>query len=558
MQSIKKYLDNIVQSNIQLLNVNYQIREYKIMNLFRQILLIMIAAILVGESYLTTLHLGMDHSLPRHSYARAKMSIGISISKLTYGANGYVLYKDVINSLIDNGFNDDQITKTGQINHAINETKLLHISGENITIQPDWGDDKGYSDFTTLAFSLFGLNIEALLDLYFLIFIISILLFVINFVKDSQALFILIVFLVAQLLVINILPNTQVTSVVHDSRFLPVISFVAMIHWLISIARPFRKTALDVVLLIGQLVILIFVLNSRSSSIWQILAIGVVILYTLLRSYQQRNRWQSLKLLSAFLILASGVVFLNIYKNTTYDNIYTVANGTKNHAVWHNIYMGLGFHPEALSKYQLIPDDASVYKHTLNYLNTSPAALDRLQIKNTELYEPIFIPLGWGGYDKAVKEMFYDFIYRDPQYAAQSLFFYKPLFLFEQLMWQAGFLKEYPTWIEFNPVHKPSANLRLNFFNLIALLSFLSIVLINSKKIIQKKSLPYYYVVAISAIFSMIPSIVVGPFYYDLPVVFISFLMVFIIFIAIILSALICYGENQYKQIEVNRKKTLS
>jgi len=244
---------------------------------FRALVLIITVFSLLGVTYKDSRDLGMAEALPLHSFARTLMSIGISISKLTYGAEGYLLYVPVVDALIENGFRDDQISRRGRINYAIEAARVLKFDSERVLSQKDWGDDKGYSDFTTLAFRLFGFQIEALFNLYFLLIGIAITAFILRFYSDPQAMLVLVAFLAAHLMVVRILPNSEVNSVVHDARFLPAISCIAMLHWMLAMVRPTRRFLNEMLLLVVQLTILVFILNCRSSSIWQIVAIGAVI-----------------------------------------------------------------------------------------------------------------------------------------------------------------------------------------------------------------------------------------------------------------------------------------
>lgn len=238
--------------------------------------------------------------------------------------------------------------------------------------------------------------------------------------------------------------------------------------------------------------------------------------------------------MSASGILVAGVICLNIYKASNYDKQYLSANGTRSHAVWHNVYMGLGFHPDAISKYELLPDDSTIYKHAYKYLATNEEAVNRLGIAGTKYYEPVFIPLGWGGYDKVVKQMFFDFARRDPKYVAEVFLMYKSLLLFEVIAWQVGVKKEFPTWVKMNPVHGPARDLRFKFFSFFVVVSVLLAFLVNRSALARKNMVPAVLVVGLGAVFSLVPSMVVGPFYYELPVVFIMFVMMLIITVAVL------------------------
>ena len=319
------------------------------------------------------------------------------------------------------------------------------------------------------------------------------------------------------------------TSVVHDSRFLPAVSSISMLHWLLAIVRSNRRAVVEFSLLIAQTSILVFVLNCRSSSIWQIWAIALALIVGGLWSFRRGDRKRIYSLVLWFGMLVAGVAGLNIYKDLTYDDRYRSENGTQAHVVWHNVYMGLGFHPEAIKKYELLPDDSTVYSHALKYLEQNPEAVKRLGFEGTKLYEPVFLPMGWGGYDKAVKDMFFAFARNDPTYVAEALLLYKPMLLLEEFAWQVGIKKQFPDWVKMNPVHGPAGDLRIKFYSLPLLFAMFVAFLACRGSLAVREAVPTYLVVGLGATFSLIPSMAVGPFYYELPVVFIIFSMMLIL-----------------------------
>jgi len=514
---------------------------------FKSFLLIFTAFALIGAAFFNARALGMADKLPQHSFTRAQMSIGISLSKLTYGAEGYLLYTPVIKSLVENGFSGDQILKPGQINTAIHAARSLQLGGGPVASEKDWGDDKGYSDFTTLAFRLFGFQIEALFSLYFVMLGVAVTLFALRFYDDRWALSILVTFLVAHLLVIQILPNSGVTSVVHDSRFLPAVSSISMFHWLLAIARSNRRAMLEVPLLIAQAAIIVFVLNCRSSSIWQVWAVAftlVMVGFLSLRRGDMKRMWSFVLWLG---ILVSGVTSLNLYKGLTYDARYRSENGTRAHVVWHNVYMGLGFHPDAIWKYDLLPDDSTVYRHALNYLEQNPEVVKSLGFEGTKLYEPVFVPMGWGGYDKAVKTMFFTFARNDPKYVAEAFLLYKPMLLLEEFAWQVGLKREFPDWVKINPVHGPAGDLRIKFLSLPLLFSMFLTFWACRGGHGRSGGSANVLCFGLGVTFSLIPSIAVGPFYYELPVVFIIFSMVLIILISALIDSGLRWKLRSYE-----------
>ena len=89
---------------------------------------------------------------------------------------------------ITKGFDGGAVTRPGRINQAIKNAASVKLDGPTLSTERDWGDDKGYSDFTTLAFRLFGLRIEALFMCYFALMALAIAFFGVRFFGDIGAL----------------------------------------------------------------------------------------------------------------------------------------------------------------------------------------------------------------------------------------------------------------------------------------------------------------------------------------------------------------------------------
>ena len=433
------------------------------------LLALAIAALAAG--FITAKLQGMDKALPRDSYTRAIMSIGISISRLAHHAHGYVLYSNVIKTLSD-GLANGLVIKPGQINATIDTAAVIDLGPPPPAVERDWGDDKGYSDFTTLAFILFGQHIEAMFYFYFVLLTLASTVYVLQFHDDVEAMILLVVFLVAHVITLSVLPNSTVTSVLHDARFLPVISCISVLHWILGATKPPKHPALALVLLFAQAVIVVFVIDSRSSAIWQLIACcSVMVISSRLTS----RKWFAPAAIGIMLCVYAG---LGLYKSVAYDARYK-KDGTSSHVVWHNIYMGLGFHPEAVKRFDLFPDDSTVYRHAAAYLEANPPERTKFNLKDADVAVPVFPTVGWRAYDQIVRDMFFDFIHANPRYTLASFLIYKPLYLAHELAWQFGLARDFPKWIAVHPAHQASGNRRIGL-SVLAPLSMLLALTIKS------------------------------------------------------------------------------
>lgn len=474
----------------------------------RSVVLGCVAVSLFVASLVTARELGMADTLPSNSYARAAMSIGVSISRISYGAQGYLLYSPVINA-ITKGFDSGAVTQPGRLNRAITSAISIDLSRVCPAIEKDWGDDKGYSDFTTLAFELFGLRIESLFILYFALFSFACVLFFLRFYDDLAALATLVVYLAAHYMVVAVLPNSTVTAVVHDARFLPAISGISVIHWIFAATRPARRLWLDLGLLQFQAAVIFFVVDGRSSAAWQVIAIFCAALWLFFRSGERTRGGFGV----AIVMLSCAALY--VHRESGYAERYK-KDGTEAHIVWHNVYMGLGFHPEAVKRFDLLPDDSTVYRHAAIFMNAHPD--ERAKFAIEKIAPPVFDKIGWRAYDRIARDMFFEFVLEHPGYVAASYLFYKPLYFVHEVAWQFGLVQTFPTWIELSGVHRATGDRRLAFFNPWILVA-MAITFATAHRALNSWR-PVAGVGFISAL-SLTPSFVVGPFYYEVSNVFI-------------------------------------
>jgi hypothetical protein len=166
----------------------------------------------------------MADSLSRVSWIRTEFAVAVAVSRLAYGASGYAIYSDVWDWLQQGGFRADEangflvVDPNAGIANALGHS--LNVDCDPAFVNAclaDWGDDKGYADYVLGSFQAFGLRIQSLYYFYFLILGISVCVFCVDSFRDPATLVMAPLFLAAQYVAVLVLPDSQVTSVVHDA-----------------------------------------------------------------------------------------------------------------------------------------------------------------------------------------------------------------------------------------------------------------------------------------------------------------------------------------------------
>ena len=101
---------------------------------------------MLAWTFQTGLSLGMANTLSQISWARSEFSTGVAISRLRFGAPGYLLLNDVWTTLGQNGFSADvnyrPLDPDGGIAAALNQQIDLSAAASRPDMYlKDWGDD---------------------------------------------------------------------------------------------------------------------------------------------------------------------------------------------------------------------------------------------------------------------------------------------------------------------------------------------------------------------------------------------------------------------------------
>lgn len=227
-------------------------------------------------------------------------------------------------------------------------------------------DDRGMADYVAWAFRLFGPHTSSLYSFYFVVLGISCVLFLLE-AGASAGMTALLVFTLAAVYsaipvipLANIHPTVYEPVTLYEPRTIELLSFIATLHLafagLVSGHWPRRRIAVAA----GQVLVLAFCYQARSSVGWQVLFVVTVGVANLAWRRLQPRSWVPIALvLVAFAGLAA-------YQRVMYHPRYFQDMGSR--TVWHNALMGIGGDPVAGPKYKLGVDDRAVIDAVTVYL----------------------------------------------------------------------------------------------------------------------------------------------------------------------------------------------
>jgi len=272
--------------------------------------------------------------------------IGVAVSSLRHGLNGYLGYSKVKEHLISHNLSNTALNQSVTLDDE--EKKDIYSMGQL---------DFGVVDYFKLSFLIFGYNTEGFTYLYFVLLFISILLFCIQYSKNDMAMYLLILYLSSQLMIINAFPTIGAQAeTVYNFRVITILGILPLIHLILLIRDHYHPNTLTIFIAIIQASLMIFVLWIRSSALWLVL---YLVFFNLILFFVRVKRKNKRLTKSKFnyvlsqtwptLIVLLMVFSLSIHKHHIESTSY---NGKFiGHLRWWSIYIGLAVYPDISSKY---------------------------------------------------------------------------------------------------------------------------------------------------------------------------------------------------------------
>jgi hypothetical protein len=393
---------------------------------------------------------GADRTLPG-ALTRHKNGLAVAISCLSYGhCHGYTSLKSVDQALHDAGLNwgklgaVDIYHDAGLINQALERAASIPAPGTAVNSMGP--HEKGLAFFYTLSMAVFGIQLSSLFYGFMLIFFVTVVLYAVAFSRDPLALASLIAACCAMYLIVPVLQGLSPdVNAVHGSRYLPLLGMVPVLHLLMLFERG-KIRPLQVMLGAGQAIVLFFVIFSRLSGVWMIAGLGLWVAARVVVSMLRTDRGSARTMVRRAIVPGALVGFviasLVLYPKVALDPQYLKQDETEYRTFWHHLLVAANFNPARqkvvgipadypdwgdLTAYLLFEKEIARRGETLSqYLVDDEAGWQQRSSERKYDYK-------WGMYEGVVKSIFLRLLAQHPLYVLESIFFYEPLAIVQEL-----------------------------------------------------------------------------------------------------------------------------
>jgi hypothetical protein len=307
----------------------------------------------IALTFKMTIEQGMHKPLSDHNGFWSKF-IAATISWQDYDLAGYVMYEKVLDELQGKIISNEVIE---------NARKLEDVGAEGL--YPIVTMDLGFIDYCRASFALFGYTIESLLYFYFLLFFISVACFFLEFNNNSTAALFLIGFLIAHHIVASVPTSNAQLETVFNNRYLSVLAILPVVHISMLVLSNKRINVPALVFVIIQSALIVFVIQLRSSSMWVIVFLSLLMVVSAgfyWKEWRQENMEKGGKASTAinffcasafrlwpiYLCLALLLVIKAVHPFFLHEE-YSKNVGA--HMKWLPVYIGMAIHPEIAKVY---------------------------------------------------------------------------------------------------------------------------------------------------------------------------------------------------------------
>jgi hypothetical protein len=330
------------------------------------------------------------------------------------------------------------------LNAGLREASTVDACGSGLVMHPE--NDQGIIDFTRAAFWLFGIDVTSLYYFFFLLVGASALVFVGSYWRSYSACVLLFACMCA---IYSFTPSVvyddaQLISLAN-SRFLSILAIIPLFHVLLFLVRPdFPIRWRDLIALVGQTALLAFAYATRATAVWALVTVALVFATLIARPALQAWRARSpvLPTQSATRCAVMVVFLATLFAISGVRSIYLTppcGASLNAHPIWHNIFVGLVYHPQWRTRFAADYDNAEgdnlafvaakkyAIAHHLPY-QTEPTIWVTTPQTQTMTVEAM--PFGsWQVYEKILRATFFEFALRHPSYVLKNFVIYKPLLL---------------------------------------------------------------------------------------------------------------------------------
>lgn len=397
---------------------------------------------------------GLPGTLNEQEIGRYQYGISAVLTQERFGIGGFVFSTALYQALAKAGMSDeprdlqplglkapDNLRDAALLQHAIDTAAATAIAPP--ANRPEGGHYRDLVDFTyqdlglttllRLSFALFGRNLPGVTYTYFLILGASALLYTAAYRRRPAAMAALPLLTLALCVICtNPLINFPLLDV-KDPRFFSTIAAIPVLHFLVMLASPRRSLKLaDYVLLIAQSALFAFAMHIRSSIMWAVIGLGLLlVLFTARALWAAPREWPALldwrrsRSLPAFAAVFGTLALAQLAVGLTVHPMYRLEGDLTRHHLWFGIYYSLAINPEWETKYLASVNGAEADAMPAEVVRQAIAKLppDKQQkYMNNYYHAP-----ARDREEILVRQLFFDFFRHDPGFVLRTFFVVKPV-----------------------------------------------------------------------------------------------------------------------------------
>jgi hypothetical protein len=410
-----------------------------------------LAALIIWATFTVGVRQGMDHAVAFGPDSEQN-GMAIALSQMAHGLEGYVTYYNVLEAVTktmnrgaESG-NDPKILPNLSNGELINEAlaAAMAVPPPPEAFVVDSGlrtmvyDDIGIVDYDRIAFSIFGVKVEALYYLFFAILILSTIAFLIQFWASPVAQVVLLLNLMAFLLELHAGIFGKDMPSFWGMRHGSTLAILPAWHFALLIVRRSRMTIVGLLLAMVQVAILILAIRMRGSAAWTVvflaaLAVGLGLYVFRRRPVQERSFRGFAREITAWPLL---VVLAALFGNSLYNDAklhpaYFTDDIMPYHGLWHSAFLGLRTSPDfwpyvGASAEQM--EDGTLFSDRKAY-DAALAYVRKIHFLRSEAdyVSPWTHTYKMRLHDRIMRRIFFDVVAAHPLTAAGLYLYWKPM-----------------------------------------------------------------------------------------------------------------------------------
>jgi hypothetical protein len=285
-----------------------------------------------------------------------------------------------------------------------------------------WGMDQGYADYIRLSFYLFGIKLESLYHLYWLLLISSFILYYLEYNKSTEL--ILILFIYSIVIYISIYTDIfwsgsnswaaykediNVNGLLSP-RFLSTLCILPAFHLIFSVISFDKKNTVNYFIVFLQSVILFIAIQQRSTALWVLICPLFLYFYYFLFSDKKNNKlFFNIKPHLCIILL---ILIFKLFSSLSSYSGLAIKGFISHHSIWSSYFLTIQQHPDWKDKYAIIFDNVSGD-------GVAEVALKKYIEKNPEKSNDV---LTQKGYENTLGIALLEFINKNKKFFAEVIF----------------------------------------------------------------------------------------------------------------------------------------